>query len=137
MSVTAVGNAHFGSLASIGFEHPEQALAVLLKSECTSEQYTAWNRARDQVLTAAAEKAGRAAASPNGGKLTCRIAKSGGVSVYGLGRWPTTLYAKPWKRLADFMPEVLKFIAEHESELSAGKDDARFVKEPEAPANPA
>lgn len=43
--------------------------------------------------------------------LRCKVSEKGGVSVYGLNsRWPITLYASQWAKLADYMPTVLTFI---------------------------
>lgn len=44
---------------------------------------------------------------PSGG---IKIGKSGGVSVYGLGRFPVTLYASQWANLAEMIPSVMEFI---------------------------
>jgi hypothetical protein len=33
--------------------------------------------------------------------LTCKVSTKGALSVYGLGRWPVTLYAGQWRRLLD------------------------------------
>ena len=60
---------------------------------------------------------------PGGNGLSCKVSTKGGVSVYGLGRWPTTLYIEQWKRLLAFGQEVLAFAAEHEEELSSKLDD--------------
>lgn len=57
-----------------------------------------------------------------------KVAKSGGVSFYGTGRWPVTLYVSGWKILAEAMPEIQAFIEAHKDELSTGKDDVRFAK---------
>lgn len=49
--------------------------------------------------------------------LYCKVSGKGGISVYGLGRFPTTLYAEQWQRLLDFGDEIRQFAKEHESEL--------------------
>ena len=46
-----------------------------------------------------------------------RVSDKGGVSVYGLGRFPVTLYKEQWLRLLDMADEIRAFIREHESEL--------------------
>ncbi len=46
-----------------------------------------------------------------------RVSDKGGVSVYGLGRFPVTLYKEQWRRLLDMADEIRAFIREHESEL--------------------
>ncbi len=43
--------------------------------------------------------------------------KKGGVSVYGLGRFPVTLYKEQWLRLLDMAEEIRAFIRENESRL--------------------
>ena len=42
-------------------------------------------------------------------RLSIRVSSKGGVSVYGLQRWPVTLYAEQWARLAAYMGEVQEF----------------------------
>lgn len=52
------------------------------------------------------------------GKVTCKVAeKSGALSVYGLGRFPVTLYASQWERLITEIPTIQKFIADNADEL--------------------
>jgi len=51
------------------------------------------------------------------GALECRVAQSGGISVYGLGRFPVTLYVEQWERLLAFADEIRRFAKEHDSEL--------------------
>ena len=46
-----------------------------------------------------------------------RVSEKGGVSVYGLGRFPVTLYKEQWLKLLTMADEVRAFIAAHESEL--------------------
>jgi len=46
-----------------------------------------------------------------------KVAKSGGVSVYGLGRYPVTLYQEQWLRLLTMADDIKQFIQEHAAEL--------------------
>jgi hypothetical protein len=48
-----------------------------------------------------------------------RVSEKGGVSVYGLGRFPVTLYKEQWDRLLSMADEIRAFIREHETELKA------------------
>ncbi|MGH7391788.1 MAG: hypothetical protein ACREM3_20385 [Candidatus Rokuibacteriota bacterium] len=48
-----------------------------------------------------------------------RVSAKGAVSLYGLGRFPVTLYKEQWARLLDMAQEIRAFIREHESELKA------------------
>lgn len=41
--------------------------------------------------------------------------EKGGVSVYGIQRFPVTLYQDQWKKLAEVIPEVLKFIEDNKN----------------------
>ena len=51
--------------------------------------------------------------------VTLKVSTKGGVSVYGLGRFPVTLYKEQWRRLLDMADEIRAFIREHESELKS------------------
>jgi hypothetical protein len=64
-----------------------------------------------------AENAVLKARMQRGGQL--RVSDKGGVSVYGLGRFPVTLYKEQWLRLLDLADEIRAFIREHESELKS------------------
>ncbi len=46
-----------------------------------------------------------------------RVSEKGGVSVYGLGRFPVTLYYEQWTRLLDAAPDLKTFIEENKSKL--------------------
>lgn len=47
-----------------------------------------------------------------------KVSVKGGVSYYGLGRYPVTLYGEQWKALADVMPKILTFCEENKAKLS-------------------
>jgi len=49
--------------------------------------------------------------------LYCKVSQKGAVSVYGLQRMPTTLYAEQWEKLLDFADEIRQFIEDHDAEL--------------------
>jgi hypothetical protein len=72
----------------------------------SAEKELARLRAENEALKA---RAGR------GGQL--RVSEKGGVSVYGLGRFPVTLYKEQWVRLLDMADEIRAFIRENESKL--------------------
>ena len=54
-----------------------------------------------------------------GGAMHLKVSQKGAVSLYGMGRFPVTLYKEQWLRLLDFGDEVRKFISENESQLKA------------------
>ena len=51
------------------------------------------------------------------GALEFRVGEKGGVSVYGLGRFPVTLYYEQWIRLLDIAAELRAFLEENKSKL--------------------
>ena len=51
-------------------------------------------------------------------KKSCKVTDKGGVSVYGLGRFPVTLYPEQWDALASYIPDVIKF---KDEAVKAGK----------------
>jgi hypothetical protein len=51
------------------------------------------------------------------GSLDFRVGEKGGVSVYGLGRFPVTLYYEQWIRLLDVADKLREFLEENKSKL--------------------
>ncbi len=49
--------------------------------------------------------------------LSLKVSQKGGVSVYGLGRFPVTLYKEQWEKLLDMSDDILAFIQENEPQL--------------------
>ncbi len=58
------------------------------------------------------KKAGR-----RSGNLEFRVGEKGGVSVYGLGRFPVTLYYEQWMRLLGASDELKAFLEENKPKL--------------------
>ncbi|MFZ0212480.1 MAG: hypothetical protein WBE20_14805 [Candidatus Acidiferrales bacterium] len=63
------------------------------------------------------------AGSRKKGALEFRVGEKGGVSVYGLGRFPVTLYYEQWIRLLDSAPALLSFLEENKSSLKLKPKD--------------
>jgi hypothetical protein len=51
------------------------------------------------------------------GVIDFRVSEKGGVSVYGLGRFPVTLYYEQWTKLLNAVPDLKVFIEENKSKL--------------------
>jgi hypothetical protein len=51
------------------------------------------------------------------GSLEFRVGAKGGVSVYGLGRFPVTLYYEQWLRLLDSGDKLREFLEENKTQL--------------------
>jgi len=63
-------------------------------------------------------KAENAALKARGAKgVSMKVSEKGAVSVYGLGRFPVTLYQEQWIRLLELADDIRSFIKEHEGQL--------------------
>ena len=51
------------------------------------------------------------------GVMEFRVSEKGGVSVYGLGRFPITLYYEQWTRLLGASEDLKKFLEDNKSKL--------------------
>jgi hypothetical protein len=54
-----------------------------------------------------------------GRSVSLKVSEKGGVSVYGLGRFPVTLYKEQWVKLLGMADEIRSFITENDSKLKA------------------
>jgi len=71
-----------------------------------------------EELKAQLELLQKQSGSKRSGALDFRVGEKGGVSVYGLGRFPVTLYYEQWIRLLGAADELKAFL---EEQKSAGK----------------
>jgi hypothetical protein len=51
------------------------------------------------------------------GALSLRVSEKGGVSLYGLRRFPVTFYADEWEKLLGMADELKRFIRENDAKL--------------------
>jgi hypothetical protein len=51
--------------------------------------------------------------------ISMKVSEKGGVSIYGLGRFPVTLYKEQWARLLDMADDIRGFIRENDDKLKA------------------
>jgi hypothetical protein len=49
--------------------------------------------------------------------LRMKVSEKGAVSIYGMGRFPVTLYKEQWLRLLDVSDEIRAFIAANDAQL--------------------
>jgi hypothetical protein len=49
--------------------------------------------------------------------VSMKVSDKGGVSVYGLGRFPVTLYQEQWLKLLDMADDIRAFIQENRDKL--------------------
>jgi len=51
--------------------------------------------------------------------VSLKVSEKGGLSVYGLGRFPITLYKEQWSKLLDMADEIRAFLRVHDAELKS------------------
>jgi hypothetical protein len=51
--------------------------------------------------------------------VSMKVSEKGAVSVYGLGRFPVTLYQEQWAKLLALSDDIKAFIEEHKAQLKA------------------
>jgi hypothetical protein len=68
----------------------------------------------EQMAARIAELEGRLA---KGGSISFKVSEKGAVSVYGLGRFPVTLYLEQWETLLSHVAELREFIEANKSRL--------------------
>ena len=61
------------------------------------------------------QRAGRA--------ISLKVSEKGGLSVYGLGRFPVTLYKEQWTKLLDMADDIRAFITENAAQLKSKGDE--------------
>ena len=49
--------------------------------------------------------------------ISMKVSEKGGLSVYGLGRFPITLYKEQWVKLLDLSDDIRAFVKAHDGEL--------------------
>lgn len=79
-------------------------------AEETAEQKVARLEAENRALKEQVEQR-------RTGQLRLKISEKGGLSVYGLGRFPVTLYKEQWIRLLEQTEEIKEFLRENDQQL--------------------
>ena len=51
--------------------------------------------------------------------IRMKVSEKGAVSIYGMGRFPVTLYKEQWLKLLDMAGDIRAFIATNEAQLKA------------------
>lgn len=64
--------------------------------------------------------------------LSCKVSEKGAVSVYGLGRFPVTLYKEQWAKLLDWADDIRAFIRENDAALKTKDDKGKSEDRPPA-----
>ena len=80
-------------------------------AEETVEQKLARLEAENQKLKEQVER--------KPGQLRLKVSEKGGLSIYGLGRFPVTLYKEQWNRLLEHTEEIKAFLRDNDQQLKA------------------
>ena len=51
--------------------------------------------------------------------ISMKVSEKGALSIYGMGRFPVTLYKEQWLKLLDVTDDIRTFIAAHEGQLKS------------------
>ena len=54
-----------------------------------------------------------------GGSLSMKVSEKGALSIYGMGRFPMTLYKEQWLKLLGISEEIKQFIQDNDGRLKA------------------
>ncbi|MEO8592397.1 MAG: hypothetical protein ABI759_03675 [Candidatus Solibacter sp.] len=54
---------------------------------------------------------------PARGQLSLKVSEKGALSVYGMGRFPVTLYREQWEKLLSMSEQIKEFIAQNDEAL--------------------
>ena len=54
--------------------------------------------------------------------LSMKVSEKGAVSVYGLGRFPVTLYKEQWTKLLDMAEDIRTFIMDNDAQLKTKEE---------------
>ena len=98
------------------------ARALIAKAAIAEAKPTTASKAvmtpEEQITALKAENERLRAAAVRASTISCKIGEKGGLSVYGLGRFPVTLYKGQWTRLLSASDTITKFITDNDEVLS-------------------
>lgn len=70
-----------------------------------------------QIEKLKAENEALKKAKPERGVLSMKVSEKGALSIYGMGRFPVTLYKEQWLKLLGIAEEIKQFISDNDSRL--------------------
>jgi hypothetical protein len=51
-----------------------------------------------------------------------KVSEKGAISLYGLGRFPVSLYLEQWEKLLSWREQIEEFLVEHAEEITGGEE---------------
>jgi len=103
---------------------PSRQTATMPKTESTTNHMSE-EQMKQELERLRAENAALKQTSAKG--LSMKISEKGGLSIYGLGRFPVTLYKEQWKKLLDLKDDIMAFLAANDAQLKT--KEAKETKE--------
>jgi ABC-type Fe3+-hydroxamate transport system substrate-binding protein len=85
-------------------------MAGQTKKESAEEKLARLEKENEELKAQVAERSG-------GGPLSLKLSPKGGISAYGLGRFPTTLYVEQWLKILDNADQIREFIKANDAKL--------------------
>lgn len=76
----------------------------------------------ERLKTANAELNAKVQAGRRQSVISLKVSEKGGISAYGLGRFPVTLYRLQWERLLDKGEDIRAFIKANSDRLATKQD---------------
>jgi hypothetical protein len=70
---------------------------------------------------------------PARGQTHLKVSEKGALSVYGMGRFPVTLYREQWEKLLSMADEIRNFIRENDHSLKKKESIAGHLKSSSGP----
>jgi hypothetical protein len=77
---------------------------------------------KEELLARIAELESEAAKKKNTGSMSFKVSEKGAVSVYGMGRFPVTLYYEQWLKLFAAAEQLRAFLEENKHRLKLKED---------------
>ncbi len=72
---------------------------------------------KEEIARLKAENEALKAKSNSKGTLSMKVSEKGALSIYGMGRFPVTLYKEQWLKLLGIAEDIKKFISDHGDKL--------------------
>lgn len=73
---------------------------------------------KEEMLAKIAELEKQVTEQKNGKSLSFKVSEKGALSVYGMGRFPVTLYVEQWERLINAVPAIQDFMTANIASLT-------------------
>ena len=88
---------------------------MAIHQDLTAPAITAYDGALARIAQLEAQLALQSAPKA----LTLKVSEKGALSIYGLGRFPVTLYKEQWTKLLDIADDIRAFLKENDSRLKS------------------